>query len=384
MTGDGRDPSTPCGPCAPRLGRWWRGRSHGGQPQRGGRYWRRWIVGILGYRAVITTPVPGPSPRAPIRAGGGRGGGRSVPRRAGKSGRSASTSPPSSGCTPALGEALAGRRGREWRRGHESPAGRRARSPRPRPLPGARRGADRAGSRHRARVTGRARPATGVDPGTPVLVRRDRPSMGLPRRPQADRRPRRARGRSDGLRCLDAGASTGGFTDVLLAAGPRRSSPSTSATAQLAWPLRTDERVRVHDRTNVRTLTPEAIGGPVDLVVADLSFISLRLVLPALDRLRRGTATCCRWSSRSSRSAASGSARAAWSAIRRCGPRRCSTSPAAAADLGLGLAGRGRQPAARPGRQRRVLPVAARATGDRGVDRRRDDAAAGPSRTGPQ
>jgi len=51
---------------------------------------------------------------------------------------------------------------------------------------------------------------------------------------------------------------------------------------QLAWSLRTDERVTVLDRTNVRELTPEAIGGPVDLVVGDLSFISLRLVLPAL------------------------------------------------------------------------------------------------------
>ena len=51
---------------------------------------------------------------------------------------------------------------------------------------------------------------------------------------------------------------------------------------ELAWSLRTDDRVAVHERTNVRELTPEAIGGPVDLVVADLSFISLRLVLPAL------------------------------------------------------------------------------------------------------
>ena len=51
---------------------------------------------------------------------------------------------------------------------------------------------------------------------------------------------------------------------------------------ELAWSLRTDERVQVHERTNVRTLTPETIGGPVDLVVADVSFISLGLVLPAL------------------------------------------------------------------------------------------------------
>jgi 23S rRNA (cytidine1920-2'-O)/16S rRNA (cytidine1409-2'-O)-methyltransferase len=51
---------------------------------------------------------------------------------------------------------------------------------------------------------------------------------------------------------------------------------------QLAWPLRNDPRVEVHERTNVRTLTPEQIGGRVELTVADLSFISLRLVLPAL------------------------------------------------------------------------------------------------------
>jgi len=54
---------------------------------------------------------------------------------------------------------------------------------------------------------------------------------------------------------------------------------------QLAWPLRTDERVVVHDRTNVRDLTLEVVGGPVDLVVGDLSFISLELVLDALTRV---------------------------------------------------------------------------------------------------
>ena len=56
---------------------------------------------------------------------------------------------------------------------------------------------------------------------------------------------------------------------------------------ELAWSLRTDDRVAVHERTNVRTLTPEVIGGPVDVVVADLSFISLRLVLPALTACAR-------------------------------------------------------------------------------------------------
>ena len=86
----------------------------------------------------------------------------------------------------------------------------------------------------------------------------------------------------DGRRCLDAGASTGGFTDVLLRAGARQVVAVDVGYGQLAWPIRTDERVVVFERTNVRTLTPEAIGGPVELTVADLSFISLRLVLPAL------------------------------------------------------------------------------------------------------
>ena len=85
-------------------------------------------------------------------------------------------------------------------------------------------------------------------------------------------------------RCLDAGASTGGFTDVLLRAGAREVVAVDVGYGQLAWRLRSDDRVRVHERTNVRDLEPEAIGGPVELTVADLSFISLALVLPALAR----------------------------------------------------------------------------------------------------
>ena len=85
-----------------------------------------------------------------------------------------------------------------------------------------------------------------------------------------------------GRRCLDAGASTGGFTDVLLRAGAAQVVAVDVGYGQLAWPLRTDDRVVVLERTNVRTLTPDVIGGPVALTVADLSFISLRLVLPAL------------------------------------------------------------------------------------------------------
>jgi 23S rRNA (cytidine1920-2'-O)/16S rRNA (cytidine1409-2'-O)-methyltransferase len=85
-----------------------------------------------------------------------------------------------------------------------------------------------------------------------------------------------------GRRCLDAGASTGGFTDVLLRAGAAQVVAVDVGYGQLAWPIRTDDRVVIFERTNVRTLTPEIIGGPVELTVADLSFISLRLVLPAL------------------------------------------------------------------------------------------------------
>ncbi|QIK76425.1 TlyA family RNA methyltransferase [Nocardioides piscis] len=85
-----------------------------------------------------------------------------------------------------------------------------------------------------------------------------------------------------GLRCLDAGASTGGFTDVLLRSGAREVVAVDVGYGQLAWSLRSDERVVVHDRTNIRDLTLEVIGEPVDVVVGDLSFISLRLVLDAL------------------------------------------------------------------------------------------------------
>lgn len=85
-----------------------------------------------------------------------------------------------------------------------------------------------------------------------------------------------------GRRCLDAGASTGGFTDVLLRHGAREVVAVDVGYGQLAWRLQQDERVTVHDRTNIRDLTPELVGEPVDVVVGDLSFISLELVLDAL------------------------------------------------------------------------------------------------------
>lgn len=86
----------------------------------------------------------------------------------------------------------------------------------------------------------------------------------------------------EGRRALDAGASTGGFTDVLLRRGVREVVAVDVGYGQLVWALQSDDRVTVLDRTNIRTVTAESIGGMVDLIVSDLSFISLNLVLPAL------------------------------------------------------------------------------------------------------
>jgi 23S rRNA (cytidine1920-2'-O)/16S rRNA (cytidine1409-2'-O)-methyltransferase len=129
------------------------------------------------------------------------------------------------------------------------------------------------------------KPATAVEPATPLLVEE------VPGEPAyASRGGHKLSGALDefatlavaGRRCLDAGASTGGFTDVLLRRGAREVVAVDVGYGQLAWALRTDPRVTVLDRTNVRDLTPADIGGPAELTVADLSFISLRLVLPAL------------------------------------------------------------------------------------------------------
>ncbi len=87
-----------------------------------------------------------------------------------------------------------------------------------------------------------------------------------------------------GRRALDAGASTGGFTDCLLQAGATQVVAADVGRGQLAWSLRTDPRVTVLERTNVRHLEADAIGGPVDICTADLSFISLSVCAPALAR----------------------------------------------------------------------------------------------------
>lgn len=89
----------------------------------------------------------------------------------------------------------------------------------------------------------------------------------------------------EGRRVLDAGASTGGFTDVLLRRGAGHVVAADVGYGQLLWRLQNDPRVTVLDRTNVRNLTVDQLGGPVDLVVSDLSFISLTLVVEALARV---------------------------------------------------------------------------------------------------
>ena len=81
---------------------------------------------------------------------------------------------------------------------------------------------------------------------------------------------------------LDAGASTGGFTDVLLKRGAKKVIAADVGYGQLAWQLQSDNRVKILDRVNVRSLTKEQVGEDIDLVVADLSFISLKIVLPDL------------------------------------------------------------------------------------------------------
>ncbi len=129
------------------------------------------------------------------------------------------------------------------------------------------------------------KPATAVEAATPLLV--DQPAGPS----YVSRGGHKLAGALDafgydpaGKRVLDAGASTGGFTDVLLRRGAGHVVAADVGYGQLAWSLQTDERVTVLDRTNVRSLT---LDEPVDLVVSDLSFIPLGLVLPAL-------VGCCR------------------------------------------------------------------------------------------
>jgi 23S rRNA (cytidine1920-2'-O)/16S rRNA (cytidine1409-2'-O)-methyltransferase len=88
-----------------------------------------------------------------------------------------------------------------------------------------------------------------------------------------------------GKTCLDIGASTGGFTDVLLANGAAHVHAVDVGHGQLAWKLRTDPRVTVHEKTNARYITDAIIPDPIDAVVCDASFIGLATLLPAPLRL---------------------------------------------------------------------------------------------------
>ena len=90
--------------------------------------------------------------------------------------------------------------------------------------------------------------------------------------------------------CLDCGASTGGFTDVLLQHGAAKVYAVDVGYGQLAWKLRTDERVVNLERTNLRYVTGEQIPDPIDLAVMDVSFISIRLIIPALRQLLKAEA----------------------------------------------------------------------------------------------
>jgi 23S rRNA (cytidine1920-2'-O)/16S rRNA (cytidine1409-2'-O)-methyltransferase len=137
----------------------------------------------------------------------------------------------------------------------------------------------------RVRIDGMpaAKPATAIAVNAALIVERDDERSWVSRGAHKLIGALDAFGLSvDGRRCLDAGASTGGFTEVLLDRGAREVVGVDVGYGQLAWSLRNDPRVHVLERTNVRELTADSIGGLVDLVVADLSFISLSTVLPAL------------------------------------------------------------------------------------------------------
>lgn len=92
-----------------------------------------------------------------------------------------------------------------------------------------------------------------------------------------------------GFVCSDSGASTGGFTDCLLQHGARKVFAIDVGYGQLAWEIRSDPRVVTMERTNIRYVTPEDIGEPLDLSVIDVSFISLKIVLPAICELLKPT-----------------------------------------------------------------------------------------------
>ena len=93
----------------------------------------------------------------------------------------------------------------------------------------------------------------------------------------------------EGYVCSDSGASTGGFTDCLLQQGAKKVFAIDVGYGQLDWKIRSDPRVVVMERTNIRYVTPDQLGEPPDLSVIDVSFISLKIVLPAIKELLKPT-----------------------------------------------------------------------------------------------
>lgn len=133
------------------------------------------------------------------------------------------------------------------------------------------------------------KPARQMDPAQPLLVTEnsgdDYVSRGAHKLLGAFEYLGDAQPMVKGKLCLDAGASTGGFTDVLLRKGAAHVVAVDVGYGQIAWRLREDPRVTVMERTNVRTLSPESVTPSPELIVGDLSFISLTLVIPALVRV---------------------------------------------------------------------------------------------------
>jgi len=125
------------------------------------------------------------------------------------------------------------------------------------------------------------KPGTQIDAAADLSVRAERPYVsrgGTKLEHALDHFGVRIEGRC----CLDAGCSTGGFTDCLLSRGAARVLAVDVGYGQLAWKLRQDDRVVVMERTNIRTLDPATLDPRPDLLVADLAFVALRTVLPQL------------------------------------------------------------------------------------------------------
>ena len=131
------------------------------------------------------------------------------------------------------------------------------------------------------------KPGTAVDPEKPIEVRGEQLAFVSRGGKKLEKALKVFPVDPAGCLCIDCGASTGGFTDVLLQNGAKKVYAVDVGYGQLAWKLRTDERVVNMERTNLRYVTPEQIPEALDLAVMDVSFISIRLVLPAVRELLR-------------------------------------------------------------------------------------------------